>query len=216
MAAIKAVLFDFGGVFTSSPFTAFEDMGAEFGAKPGQVNEIMFGSYAVDGDHPWHQLERGEISLEQARNEIMAIGNRDFGIALDIYELFARMPRDGGLRHALVERVGGLKREGYSTGIITNNVKEFSDGWRSLLPVDELFDLVVDSSTEGVRKPNADIFHLALERLGGLDASATVFLDDHEANVAAANAIGMQTVHVGDNIQQAIDSLNQLLIQSNR
>ena len=89
MATVKAVLFDFGGVFTASPFTAFEDMGSELGAKPGQVNEIMFGSYAIDGDHPWHQLERGEISLEQARNDIMAIGQRDFGIPLDIYQLFA-------------------------------------------------------------------------------------------------------------------------------
>lgn len=211
MATVKAVLFDFGGVFTASPFTAFEDMGSELGAKPGQVNEIMFGSYAIDGDHPWHQLERGEISLEQARNDIMAIGQRDFGIPLDIYQLFAKMPRDGGLRHQLVERVASLKDDGYTTGIITNNVKEFSDGWRSLLPVDELFDLVVDSSSEGVRKPNADIFHLTLERLGGLDAGDTIFLDDHEANVAAADAIGMQTVHVGEDIQQAIGSLDQLL-----
>ena len=213
MAAIKAVLFDFGGVFTTSPFTAFEDMGAELGAKPGQVNEIMFGPYGVDGDHPWHQLERGEISLEQARNDILEIGRRDFNLTLDIYELLAKMPRDGGLKHLLVERVASLKDEGYTTGIITNNVKEFSDGWRSLLPVDELFDLVVDSSFEGVRKPNADIFHLTLERLGGLDPSDTVFLDDHEANVAAANAIGMQTIHVEEDIVRAIESLDQLLTQ---
>jgi putative hydrolase of the HAD superfamily len=213
VAVIKAVLFDFGGVFTTSPFTAFEDMGAELGAKPGQVNEIMFGPYGVDGDHPWHQLERGEISLEQARNDILEIGQRDFGLTLDIYELLAKMPRDGGLKHQLVERVAGLKDQGYTTGIITNNVKEFSDGWRSLLPVDELFDLVVDSSFEGVRKPKADIFHLALERLGGLDAGDTIFLDDHEANVAAANAIGMQTVHVDEDIVRAIESLDQLLTQ---
>ena len=77
--------------------------------------------------------------------------------------------------------------------------------------MDELFDLVVDSSFEGVRKPNADIFHLTLERLGGLDAGDTVFLDDHEANVAAAKAVGMQTVHVTEDIQLAIKSLDQLL-----
>ena len=63
MSEIKAILFDFGGVFTLSPFTAFEDMGAELGAKPGQVNEIMFGPYGVNGDHPWHRLERVEITL---------------------------------------------------------------------------------------------------------------------------------------------------------
>ncbi len=133
MTAIKAVLFDFGGVFTTSPFTAFEEMGAALGAKPGQINDAMFGSYAVDGDHPWHRLERGEISLEQARDDILAIGREKFSIEVDIYQLFAQMPRDGGLRHSLVKRVAALKNEGYLTAIITNNVREFSDGWRSLL-----------------------------------------------------------------------------------
>lgn len=211
MAEIKAVLFDFGGVFTDSPFTAFDAMGVELGAKPGQVHDIMFGSYANDGDHPWHQLERGEISLEQARTDIMTLGQQDHGIALDIYQLFGKMPRDGGLRHQLVERVAGLKQDGYTTAIITNNVKEFSDGWRSLLPVDELFDLVVDSCMEGVRKPNREIFDITLQRLGDLAPEHTIFLDDLEANVHSASALGMQTVHVSDNIDHAIAELDQLL-----
>ena len=211
MAEIKAVLFDFGGVFTDSPFTAFEAMGEELGAKPGQVNEIMFGSYAVDGDHPWHQLERGGISLEQARNDIMAIGQQDYGIPLDIYQLLAKMPRDGGLRHQLVERVGQLKQAGYITAIITNNVKEFSEGWRSLLPVDELFDWVVDSCEEGVRKPGVEIFNIALSRLGNISAAQTVFLDDFEENIKTASRLGMNTVHVGSDIELAIDQLDKLL-----
>ena len=211
MTEIKAVLFDFGGVFTDSPFTAFEAMGKELGAQPGQVNQIMFGSYAVDGDHPWHRLERGEISLQQARDDILDIGQRDHNIALDIYQLFAQMPRDGGLRHRLVERVGELKQQGYTTAIITNNVKEFSDGWRSLLPVDELFDLVVDSCMEGVRKPGDEIFHLTLSRLGNLAPQHTVFLDDFEANITAAANLGINTIHVTDDIEQAIMQLDGFL-----
>ncbi|WP_101760573.1 HAD family phosphatase [Oceanicoccus sp. KOV_DT_Chl] len=209
--AIRTVMFDFGGVFTASPFTAFEAMGAELGAKPGQVNEIIFGSYAIDGDHPWHRLERGEISLEQARTLIMQQGERDHGIALDIYQLFSKMPRDGGLRHVLVERVAQLKADGYATAIITNNVKEFSDGWRSLLPVDELFDLVVDSCMEGVRKPNSEIFKIALSRLGDIDPEHTLFLDDYEANVKAAANLGINTVHVTENMDKVIADLNRWL-----
>ena len=71
---IEAVLFDFGGVFTGSPFAAVEAAGARMGAQPGQLFDIMFGSYGVDGDHPWHQMERGELSFGEARERIIALG----------------------------------------------------------------------------------------------------------------------------------------------
>lgn len=61
--SITTVFFDFGGVFTDSPFDAFGAYGSKIGASPEQVIEIVFGGYGVDGDHPWHQVERGEISL---------------------------------------------------------------------------------------------------------------------------------------------------------
>ena len=91
----------------------------------------------------------------------------------------------------------GCARAGYRTGIITNNVREFGDGWRALIPVDELFEFVVDSSHVGVRKPDPRIFALALEQLGCPDPASCVFLDDHPANVAAARALGMLAIHVG-------------------
>jgi len=77
--------------------------------------------------------------------------------------------------------------------------------------VGELFDLVVDSSQEGMRKPNPAIFRLTLERLGGLAPERTVFLDDCEGNVKAAKSLGMQTVHVRGDISQAIAELDALL-----
>ena len=210
-SGIRIVLFDFGGVFTDSPFTAFEAMAAEIGAAPGQINELMFGSYAEDGDHPWHRLERGEISLQAARDAILEEAQRRHGLALDIYQLFARMPRDGGLRQAMVDEVRRLRDTGLGTAIITNNVREFSDGWRGLLPVDELFDLVVDSSSEGVRKPGQEIFRRALERAGGLHPQQAVFLDDHPANVHAAEALGIRGIRVEQDVQPAIDVLRRLL-----
>ncbi|MGI9284766.1 MAG: hypothetical protein ACR2P1_05210, partial [Pseudomonadales bacterium] len=69
---IKAVLFDFGGVFTDSPFHAFSAYAKKIGASDEQVNEIVFGGYGVDSNHPWHKVERGEITLESAREDIMA------------------------------------------------------------------------------------------------------------------------------------------------
>lgn len=211
MADIEAVLFDFGGVFTDSPFTAFEAMGKALGAQPGQINAAMFGAYAEDGDHPWHRLERGEISLQEARDLILVHAREQFGFELDIYQLFGQMPRDAGLRHVLVDEVHRLKEQGMITAVVTNNVREFGDGWRGLLPVDELFDLVVDSSSEGVRKPDPEIFHRTLWRLGGIAPERAIFLDDFEANVTAAHELGMRTIHVGRDIEPAIDTLRQQL-----
>ena len=211
MSNIETVLFDVGGVFILSPFSEFDGIGQKMGAKPGQIHEIMFGNYHEDGGHPWHKVERGEISLDECRQAILEMAQVQHGFALDIYEIFAAMPRDGGIRTVLVDKVAELKMRGYRRAIITNNVKEFSEGWRSLLPVDELFELVVDSCEVGVRKPNPAIFELTLERMGISDPSTTVFLDDFPGNIETAKALGMQTVHVGDDIGLAIAELEVLL-----
>jgi putative hydrolase of the HAD superfamily len=206
---IDAVIFDFGGVFIESPYPLLEAMGVEMGLKPGQFTEIVFGSLAEDGDHPYHRLERGEIPLQQARDEILQLGQTRCNIDVDIFEFFTRIP--GGVHQQLVDRVRSLKREGYPTAMITNNIREYADTWRALLPVDELFDLVVDSSQVGMRKPDPAIFRLTLDRLGGLAPERTVFLDDSEGNVNAARSLGMQTVHVRDDISRAIAELDTLL-----
>lgn len=210
---IEAVLFDFGGVFTDSPFHAVHDFGEELGIAPAEVTAIVFGSYQHDGDHPWHQLERGEITLEQTREAILALGDAK-GLKVDIYDLFAKMAgNNAGAddRLPLVERVRGLKQEGYTTGIITNNVAEFGEGWRGLIPVDELFDFVVDSSSAGVRKPDPKIFQIALDQLQGIAPGNAVFLDDYQANVDAARALGLQAITVGTDVHETIRELDQLL-----
>jgi putative hydrolase of the HAD superfamily len=210
---IKAVLFDFGGVFTDSPFHAVHAYGEALGIGAREVTGIVFGSYENDGDHPWHQLERGEITLESAREQILNIGlERDARV--DIYELFATMAgNNGGAadRQPLVERVRSLRQEGYATGIITNNVVEFGDGWRAMIPVDELFDFVVDSSSVGVRKPDPRIFEIALRQLGDLTPGQVVFLDDYQANVDAARELGLRAITVGTDLRAVIEELDALL-----
>jgi putative hydrolase of the HAD superfamily len=208
---IEAVIFDFGGVFTESPYPHLEAIGVEMGAGPGQISEAILGPPTEDGDHPFHRLERGEITLQQARDDILLRSRALYNLEVDIFQLFPRLPRR--VHHQLVDRVRGLKRAGYPTAMITNNIREFADSWRSLLPVpvDDLFDLVVDSSREGMRKPNPAIFRLTLERLGGLAPERTVFLDDCEGNVKAAKVLGMHTVHVRGDISLAIAELDALL-----
>lgn len=206
---IEVVIFDFGGVFIESPYPIVEAIGVEMGVRPGQLAEIVFGPLTEDSDHPYHRLERGEIPLQQARNEILHLGRTLYNLEVDILQLFGRMP--AGVHTQMVDRVRELKWEGYPTAMITNNIREFAGAWRALLPVEELFDLVVDSSEVGVRKPNPAIFRLALERLGGLPPERTVFLDDSEGNVKAARSLGMHAVHVRGDVSEAIAELDALL-----
>ena len=98
-------------------------------------------------------------------------------------------------RQPLVERVRSLKQAGYPTGIITNNVKEFGAGWRAMIPVDELFDLLVDPSSAGVRKPDPRIYRMMCDALG-VTPNACVYLDDLGINLKPAREMGMTTIKV--------------------
>jgi len=210
---MEAVLFDFGGVFTASPFEAMEAVGAEFGAEPARLREIVFGPYDRDTDHPWHCLERGEISVVEARQAIIDRASEQGLVDFDPFRVLLKLKVDeGGARSVVVARARKLRAEGYRTALVTNNVREFSRGWRSLIPVDELFDEVIDSSREGVRKPDPTIFHLALERLGGVPPDRCVFLDDFEGNLAAARALGILSVLVESDPSGAIAELDRLLL----
>ena len=207
---VDAVLFDFGGVFTDSPFEAVDGLGAELGARPGQLREIMFGPYDRDTDHPWHALERGEISLSEARERIVRLAAGE-GIEFDPIDALRRMSGGHGAREQVVACVAELRADGYRTAIVTNNVLEFRPAWTRLIPVGELFDLVIDSSEVGVRKPDRAIYDLTLERLGNIPHERSVFLDDYPANVEAARSLGMKGVVVGPDPGPALAELAAIL-----
>src|SRR5690606_6593483 len=83
---------------------------------------------------------------------------------------------------------------GIRLAILTNNVREWHDLWRTKLAIDDLFELVVASGFEGVRKPEPEIYARTLERLG-LAPDACVFIDDLEVNLPPARRLGMHTIH---------------------
>ena len=202
--AISAVLFDLTGVLTTSPWPHLT-------AAAGGNVELLVGPYHEDGDHPWHRLERGEINFAEWYQGVMALA-ADAGVELDLSPLAAL--RDEMVAYpSVVARVLALREDGYRTALVTNNVREGASTWRSLLPVDDLFDLIVDSSDVGVRKPNRAIFELTLERLGVDDPANAVFLDDLESNVVAARAMGMHAIVVGDPPDAALDELDALLAE---
>jgi putative hydrolase of the HAD superfamily len=205
---IEAVLFDFGGVYTESPFDAVRGRGADLGIDPEQALLFVFGSYDRDTDHPWHQAERGELALEVASRMIhdQALAQ---GLDLELFDMLASMA-GSGVRQEMIDRTLRLRADGYRTAMITNNVLEFRDYWRSLIPLDELFDVVIDSSEVGMRKPDPRIFALALDHLG-VPPAAGVFLDDYPGNVVAARAAGMEAILVTADYPAAIGELDALL-----
>jgi putative hydrolase of the HAD superfamily len=209
---IAAVVFDFGGVFTPSPFEAVATAGAVVGLDADESMLAVFGPYDRDTDHPWHQAERGELDLAAVREHILDAA-RSAGYELDLFEVLASMA-GSVVRDDMVERTRQLRRDGYRTAMITNNVAEFREYWRSMLPLDELFDLVVDSSEVGMRKPDPRIFELVLEQLGGIEPERSVFLDDYFGNIVAAEALGMHGILVEAHYDQAIARLDELLDQA--
>lgn len=207
---IGAVLFDFGGVFIDSPFAVVQERLADLGFDPLTALEHVFGPYHADTDHAWHALERGEISFEDAREAIRASTESGLGRALDPIELMAKMATGGGLRDWMVDGVRTLRLAGIATAVVTNNAREFGPFWRPLLPLDELFDVVVDSSEVGFRKPDERIYRLTCERLGVAPADA-LFIDDFEGNVTGARAAGLEAICCGYTVHTAQEALAAVL-----
>lgn len=186
---ITTVLFDFAGVITSSPW-------GPLAAAGGGNLELLIGSYAEDTDHPWHRVERGELPIQDWAVEVTAMG-KEQGIEIDFGPLQALLG-EMTVHQQIIDRIRSLKDEGYRVGLITNNVREGSASWRALIPVDELFEVVIDSSEVGLRKPNPAIYHLALEGLGVTDPATAVFLDDAPGNVEGARRAGLHSILVED------------------
>ena len=101
-----------------------------------------------------------------------------------------------------------LRDAGFRMALLTNNVREWEPLWRKMVPIDEIFELVVDSAFVGMRKPEPGIYELTLERLGAA-AAECLFVDDMDLNCDAARELGMQAVHFRSN-DQAIPEIRAL------
>ena len=206
---VDAVLFDFGGVFTLSPFDTVAAAGRELGLDEAVAFDLCFGPYDQDGDHPWHRLERGELTLLDAREALAGLA-RGRGFDLDPLSLLLGQRPEDDQRDEVVARAGRVRGAGVRTACVTNNVAEFGNAWRGMIPVDDLFDVIVDSCQAGVRKPDARIFELALAELS-VPAGRAAFLDDHPSNVAAATRLGIRSILVGPDRVAAFDELDVLV-----
>ncbi len=209
----KAVIFDFGGVFTTSPVENF----AIYEERRG-LPERFIGGVIKSNLHQgaFARFERAEISFE-AFDALFAAETRAAGHEISGRDFVALL--DVALKPEMVEALRRVKQAGLKTGCITNNFEGLdpvrserkAKGEAAIAEVFSLFDHVIESSKAGVRKPEPRIYDMMLVRLA-LPASACIFLDDLGVNLKPAQAMGMRTIKVpfGD-VQPAIAELSAVL-----
>ena len=203
--AITAVISDFGGVLTTpliGSFAAFQD---ETGISPETLGKAMASAAERNGAHPLFELEKGNLTETEFLGLLgehlePELGHRPHMHRFKEIYFDALDPNE-----QMIELMSGIKRRGYTMALLTNNVREWEPLWRSMLPVDEIFELIVDSAFVGMRKPDAEIYELTLQRLGGPEPGECLFIDDTAVNCDAARELGMSTVHFEHNEQAIAD-----------
>jgi putative hydrolase of the HAD superfamily len=195
----EGVIFDFGGVIGISPSTFVDGMAERFATTAAVVVEAVFGAHHDEPGHPWHAAERGEFDLDSAEFD-RAMGERfaargagwDHCYFVDWITTSRVAPCEPMVALARDLRAGGVR-----TGLLTNSIREFRAVIDATVDVAATFDAEVDSCAVGIRKPDPAIYRLMLERLG-VAPERCLFLDDIATNVAAAEVLGMATMHVTD------------------
>ncbi|HEU4905840.1 MAG TPA: HAD family phosphatase [Solirubrobacterales bacterium] len=201
---IEAVISDFGGVLTTplvQSFMAFQD---RTGISGEVLGKGMQAATEANGDNPLFEMERGEITevafldlLTEHLQPLLGHEPEMHSFKEIYFEALEPNP-------AMIELMRELKHDGYRMAMLTNNVQEWEPLWRSMLPVDEIFETVVDSGFVGCRKPESEIYRITLDRLS-LPAEACLFVDDVKVNCEGAEKAGMTAVHFEDNEQAIAD-----------
>jgi len=206
---IRAVISDFGGVLTNHLIEAFAAFQGDSGISPEQLGRGMQRVAERDGDYPLYRLERGELSEAQFLADLSSALEEELGRPAELHRFREVYFEALSGNEPMLALMRELRDRGYRLAILTNNVREWEELWRAKLPVDEIFELVVDSAWVGMRKPEAGIYELTLGRLG-VEAEQSLFVDDNELNIEAAQALGMHAVHFRSN-EQAIPEIRAIL-----
>lgn len=208
--AIRAVLWDFGGVMTESPFEAFAAFERERNLPPHLLRQI---NSTNPDTNAWAQFERGELTLAQF-SDAFAAEAKLLGHAVRGDEVVQLVY--GKVRPAMVAALE-LIRKTFITACLTNNFKTgighglptSDDRAEQVIEILGLFDMVIESSLIGARKPESRFYQLALEKLG-IAAHEAVYLDDLGINLKPARALGMTTIKV-ESADQALSELEQIV-----
>ncbi|HIG68484.1 MAG TPA: HAD family phosphatase [Myxococcales bacterium] len=193
----EAVLFDLGGVVLGSPLHAIAEYERELEIPENFVNRVVATTSPYGG---WARLERGELNLEEFYVAFEA-DCKNAGHEISAREMMTRMNAATAPRPAMLKAIAKLKEAGLKVAAVTNNwvvAPDESDSHANAGGVhrlNELFDVFIESSVEGLRKPDPKIYTMACERLG-VTPEVCVFLDDIGSNLKTARQMGITTIKV--------------------
>ena len=206
---IEAVISDFGGVLTSpllDSFAAFQDSS---GISLEHLGLAMAAIWKRDGANPLYELETGRMTEPEFLRTLGEELTRQLGRPVELHGFGERYFEHLHPNEPMIEYMRDLCERGYKLAICTNNVREWEPLWRAKLPVDELFEVVVDSGFVGARKPERRIYEITLERLD-VPASGALFIDDVELNCQVARELGMDAIWFRSSEQAIAEAEAQL------
>jgi putative hydrolase of the HAD superfamily len=210
VSRVEAIISDFGGVLTTPLFHAFAAVQEANGIAFETLGRAMWRATQERGENPLFGLERGELSEPEFLGVLEDALEAEAGRRVDFRDFAERYFAALEANDEMIAYLRGLKQErGLRLAMLTNNVREWEPRWRAMLPVDELFETVVDSAFVGMRKPELEIYTLTLDRLA-LPPSACVFIDDVDVNCDAARELDIHAVHFRDT-EQAIRDVEAIL-----
>lgn len=191
--AVKAVIFDLGGVVLDSPLEAIADYERRKGLPPDFLNRLIV---RLGSQGAWSRLETGKVSLE-AFFEAFDAEAASCGASISSRELMDEIARYAQPRHVMIEAIRRLRRAGFRVAALTNNWVMEGPLAEGLNLLKAEFDVFVESSRTGLQKPDPRIYELALQELG-VQPEESVFLDDIGRNLKTARQLGMATIKVSD------------------
>lgn len=206
---LRAIVCDFGGVLTTPLLAAFAAFQDDSGISPENLGLAMREGLAEGEELPLFKLERGEISEDEFIDRLEAGLESILGHRPHLHHFRQRFWGALHPNEEMIALMRELKANGLKMAMLTNNVREWEPLWRSMLPVDEIFEEIVDSAFVGCRKPEARIYELTLERIG-MPAEACLFIDDLQINCEAAERAGMKAINFRGN-EQAIAEIRAAL-----
>jgi putative hydrolase of the HAD superfamily len=209
--AIRAVISDFGGVLTTPLLGSFLALQGETGVSAEVLGRAMRRIAEGRGEHPLFQLERGRLAESEFLDLLRAQLAIEIGHEPELHRFREIYFEALDPNQPMIDLMRDLRGRGYRMALLTNNVREWEPLWRAMLPVDEIFEVVVDSAFVGIRKPEPEIYELTVERLGGgIGAADCLFVDDVEDNVATARQLGMTAIQFRSS-DQAIPEIEAAL-----
>jgi len=209
VSAIEAVISDFGGVLTTPLLRTFAALQEEDGLDQGALGVALRRIAERDRAHPLHELECGRMTEHDFLSALEAQLRADLGRDVEMLSFADRYFSHLQPNEPMLAFLTELRGAGYRLAILTNNVREWQGRWRAMLPIDELFEVVVDSAFVGLRKPDPAIYRLTCDRLG-IGPERCVFVDDVDVNCDAAGALGMTSV-LFRSTDQAIAEIREAL-----